>query len=1100
MSDLPGGAVTFLFSDIEGSTRLVKALRERYPQILAEHRRLVRAAIAGQAGHEVDIQGDAFFAAFAGAKQAALCALEIQRALTAHQWPAGAPVRVRIGIHTGHAVPADGAYTGLAVHRAARICATARGGQVLVSQATQTIIEDEEEDPGFTLLDVGERKLKDLDRPVRLFQLAAPGLDPQNPKDPKPHPQNPQDPRIPPGVASSSPLVGRAAEIDALAAAYAAAAAGQSRVMLLTGEAGIGKTRLVEELCGRVRSAAGGAQVRVGESAPLTGATLAFGPFVAALGDQGEWLLAGDGGGDMLAARHRLFVQVLQLLAGLAARSPLVLVLEDLHWADESSRELLGFLAVRLRTEPVLVVGTLREEELAAGTRRWLAELERRSEVTRIRLRPLADAEVAGLVAGLLPAGSGAEQVAAVVGAAEGNPLYARELAAAGPGGLPGSISDGVLARAAGLPAAPRAVVQQVCVADGGLSHDLLASTVSLTEERLLAAARRAVASGLLIAGGDGYAFRHELIRQVVYTHLLPGERQRLHRRLAETLSAQPGSNPGRLAQHWQLAGCPDRAGPAAVSAARAAVQARAYPEALRCYALAVDLEVWVPERGPGLLEEAAQAASWAGDPQRAAEWAALALTESGTAQSGPTGPVDRARRLERLARYQWEAGDLRAAVDGTEQAIDLLGDDPPSTLQARVLAAHATLRMLLGEFDAALPLARRAVAVAEQADAVAAHAQGLATLGIIQAQRGELDAGLAALGTSFDLARQAGSVEDVARAAINHMYLLCTAGRFTEALAVARDGRKATALLGTPTALTSVLDNNTAAVLIYTGRWQQADRLLAELVGQSSGYAQTYLQLRQLELAVGRGEPRAADLAAAVAKVAEDNPRILGPLHGCLAEEALYAGDLVAAAEEVLDGLAALAGSTLPADEIRLLAAGARVAADLASLPRPARPTGLGDQWAAAAATFADRARAITEPHSGGQHEVAAFGVLVAAEQARERGTDSRATWRAAAEAWRQAGQPYREAYARLREAEAAVRAGRRDQAARALATCEALARPLRSSPLLALAQDVALRARLDQTVPRPRTNSAPIKEDTNAQIPDHEGRVSRQRPEDPR
>ena len=177
MSGLPSGAVTFLFSDIEGSTRLVKALRERYPQVLAEHRRLVRAAIAGQSGHEVDTQGDAFFVAFAGAKQAVLCALEVQQALAGHQWPAGAPVRVRIGIHTGHAVPAEGAYAGLAVHRAARICAAAAGGQVLVSQATQTIIEDEEEEPGFTLVDLGERTLKDLDRPVRLFQLAAPGLD-----------------------------------------------------------------------------------------------------------------------------------------------------------------------------------------------------------------------------------------------------------------------------------------------------------------------------------------------------------------------------------------------------------------------------------------------------------------------------------------------------------------------------------------------------------------------------------------------------------------------------------------------------------------------------------------------------------------------------------------------------------------------------------------------------------------------------------------------------------------------------------------------------------------------------------------------------------
>src|SRR6266550_1348458 len=178
MSGLPGGAVTFLFTDIEGSTRLVKALRGRYPQVLAEHQRLIRAAVAAHDGHEVDTQGDAFFAAFAAAKQAVLCALAVQRALAAHAWPAEGRVRVRIGIHTGHAVPAGGAYTGLAVHRAARICAAACGGQVLVSQATQSIIEDEEEaDPGFTLLDLGDQKLKDLDRPVRLFQLAAPGLE-----------------------------------------------------------------------------------------------------------------------------------------------------------------------------------------------------------------------------------------------------------------------------------------------------------------------------------------------------------------------------------------------------------------------------------------------------------------------------------------------------------------------------------------------------------------------------------------------------------------------------------------------------------------------------------------------------------------------------------------------------------------------------------------------------------------------------------------------------------------------------------------------------------------------------------------------------------
>ena len=127
--------------------------------------------------------------------------------------------------------------------------------------------------------------------------------------------------------------------------------------------------------------------------------------------------------------RHRLFERVLALLSDLVARAPLVLVLEDLHWADESSRLLLAFLAVRLKSQPVLVVATLREEDLGAGALRWLAELERCPAVTRLRLTGLADAEVAELVTGLLPAGASAEQVAAVVRAADGNPLYAQELA-----------------------------------------------------------------------------------------------------------------------------------------------------------------------------------------------------------------------------------------------------------------------------------------------------------------------------------------------------------------------------------------------------------------------------------------------------------------------------------------------------------------------------------------------------------------------------------------------------------------------------------------------------------------------------------------------
>jgi DNA-binding CsgD family transcriptional regulator/tetratricopeptide (TPR) repeat protein len=845
-----------------------------------------------------------------------------------------------------------------------------------------------------------------------------------------------------------------------LASAHARAGAGAPQIVLVTGAAGIGKTRLVQDLC------AAACQVLTGGSAPLAGATLAYGPFAAALGDRAGWLLADDSGGDMLAARHRAFLRVLDLLAGLAAAAPLLLVLEDLHWADESSRDLLAFLATRLRDQRVLIVGTMREEELEAGTRLWLAELERRPPVTRLRLGRLSDAEIAELAAGLLPAQASADELDAVVAAAAGNPLYARELALAGPAGPPASIADTVLARADRLEPSARALVEQVCVADGGMSHELVAATVELPEAGLLASAQEAVESGLLVATGDGYCFGHELIRQVLYARLLPGERRRLHRRLATALARPPGGGTGHdggaghdgvLAQHWHLAGCPELAAPAAVAAARAATAARAYPEAVRCYALALKLAR--PQAGPGagLLAEAAQAASWARDPERAAGWAAEAI-----ALPDVTAAADRARLLERLGRYRWEAGDFPAAVEATERATALLAGSPPSTLLARVLAAHATVLMLTGDLDDAAPLAERAVAVAAAAGAEAEQAHGLATLGTVQAQRGELAAGLAALRTSFLLARQAGAVEGVVRAAANRMYVLCTAGRFDEALAVAREGRAAATALHTPTALTSVLDNNTAAVLIATGHWLEADDLLTELVGQSSGNATRYLRLRQLELAVGGGNgEQAASLVAALRKAAQD-PRVAGPMHACLAEQALYVGDLVVAAGEVLDGLRALPSEALTTEVIRLLAAGARVAADLASLPPPARPALPGPDWAAAASAFATRAAAIAGGRDGGQPEIAAFGLMVAAEQARGSGTDRRATWRAVAEAWHAAGQPYREAYARLREAEAAVRAGRRDQASRALGACVALARPLGSLPLLSLAEDLARRGRL--------------------------------------
>jgi YVTN family beta-propeller protein len=175
--ELPSGAVTFLFTDVEGSTRLLKQLRERYGDVRAEHERLLQAAFARHGGRVVDTQGDSFFVAFANAREAVLAAVEAQRSLAEHEWPEGAEVRVRMGIHTGQAATTEERYLGLAVHRAARIAATGYGGQVLISQTTHNLLEDEEQElPGVDVRDLGEQRLKDLERPVRLFQVTAQGL------------------------------------------------------------------------------------------------------------------------------------------------------------------------------------------------------------------------------------------------------------------------------------------------------------------------------------------------------------------------------------------------------------------------------------------------------------------------------------------------------------------------------------------------------------------------------------------------------------------------------------------------------------------------------------------------------------------------------------------------------------------------------------------------------------------------------------------------------------------------------------------------------------------------------------------------------------
>jgi class 3 adenylate cyclase/catechol 2,3-dioxygenase-like lactoylglutathione lyase family enzyme len=172
---LPAGTVTFLFSDVESSTQLARQLGDRYAGVLAQHLRVLRAAFAEEGAHEIDTQGDSLFVAFPRAKDAVRAAAAAQQALAQHPWPQGCEPRVRMGLHTGEAAISDDRYLGVAVHHAARVCAAGHGGQVLLSQSTAAVLEDDPID-GIGLRELGHHRLKDFERPERLFQLVIRGL------------------------------------------------------------------------------------------------------------------------------------------------------------------------------------------------------------------------------------------------------------------------------------------------------------------------------------------------------------------------------------------------------------------------------------------------------------------------------------------------------------------------------------------------------------------------------------------------------------------------------------------------------------------------------------------------------------------------------------------------------------------------------------------------------------------------------------------------------------------------------------------------------------------------------------------------------------
>lgn len=429
---------------------------------------------------------------------------------------------------------------------------------------------------------------------------------------------------------SVSPVfVGRADELATLNDALARAAAGEPQALLIGGEAGVGKTRLVEEFA--TAADRRGAVVALGGCVEIGADGLPFAPFstalralrralpddlaAAAAGQEEELARLLPELGETSGGRHdeesmaRLFELTARLLERVAADRTVVVALEDLHWSDASTRHLLSYLLRTLRTGRLVVLATYRADDIHRRhpLRPLLAELDRLRTVRRLELARLTRDEVGRQIAGILAAEPDPAQVDDIFERSDGNAFFVEELAVAAHEGcctgLTDTLRDLLLVRVEALPESAQKVARIVAEGGSTVEYRLLAAVARLAEDDLIEALRAAVGANILLAtpAGDGYRFRHSLVREAVGDDLLPGERSRLNRRYAEVLEADPTLVPAdervtRLASYWYHAHDPAKALPAVLDASVTARSRHAYSEQLRLLERAMELWDAAPE------------------------------------------------------------------------------------------------------------------------------------------------------------------------------------------------------------------------------------------------------------------------------------------------------------------------------------------------------------------------------------------------------------------------------------------------------------------------------------------------------------------------
>nr|WP_255396761.1 BTAD domain-containing putative transcriptional regulator [Mycobacterium sp. 852002-51613_SCH5001154] len=746
-------AVTFLLTDIEGSTAAWEADAGAMAVALARHDEVVEQVVTSRGGRLIKTrgEGDATFSVFERPSAAAAAAIELQDAIVHEPWALREPMRIRVALHTGEVEFRDGDYFGRAVNRAARLRSLATGGQILCSGATAELVIDSLPDD-VVLADLGTRQLRNLARPEHVFELQLQSTLLDDPADSIEVPL--ERPSLPPVLAGPGPFVGRGHELERLSSAWQTALAGGTNAMLIAGEPGVGKTRLAGEWSRQAYEL--GALVIYGRCDEDLGAP--YQPFAEALRSLVPCLAAGGlrglrgvealltlvpGLADLLpdlaaptradpdTERYALFDAVVALLAMASASAPVVLILDDLHWAAKPTLLLLRHLLRFGEHARMQIIGTYRSTDLDRShpLAAMLADLHRDGTANRLSLSGLDEDDVTAYVA---EAGYNDEELArALASVTGGNPFFLIEALrhVDESGGrwdqstLPQGVREAVSRRLSRLPAQANKALAAAAVVGSRFALDLVERVV---EEDLVDAFDEACKAGIVIEEPGGrYRFNHAIVRQSLLAELPSVRRMRLHQRIATTLESEAGPDDellAELAYHYFECAWAGNAAKAVEYCRRAADQAMArlaYEGAADLYDRALhaleEIDEELPDRddqAAALLIARCEALLAAGDVASASD--AVAQLQTATVDSAQLaawatcfdGQLSMLTHPERLDDV---AAAVGAAAEELAQLGDAAGEAMAHTVRAGCLARLGRIGDCEIALDDALSAARRA-------------------------------------------------------------------------------------------------------------------------------------------------------------------------------------------------------------------------------------------------------------------------------------------------------------------------------------------------------------------------------------------------------